>query len=103
MSEGGKCPVELKPMATWVQEEDPRGICRECLLAPVLQWYREALSEKGYSKFTEELDKIARAAEVLPLQLCEAFDKIKSEVEEPLRERLEEFDCATQAYEPEDD
>jgi len=24
-------------------------------------------------------------------------------VEEPLRERLEEFDCAAQAYEPEDD
>ena len=98
-----KCPIELKPMATWVQEEDPKGICRECLLAPVLQWYREALNEKGYSKFTEELNSIARAAEVLPLQLCETFDKIKGEVEEPLRERLEEFDCAAQAYEPDDD
>jgi len=103
MSEGGKCPVELKPMAVWVQEEDPRGICRECLLGPVLQWYREVLDEKGYSKFTEELNIIARAAEVLPLQLCEEFDKIKGEVEEPLRERLEEFDCAVQAYVPEDD
>jgi len=100
---GEKCPVELKPMAQWVQEEDPRGICRECLLGPILQWYREELNEKGYSKFIEELDTIARAAEVLPLQLCEELDKIKSEVEEPLRERLEEFDCAAQAYEPEDD
>jgi len=98
-----KCPVELKPMATWVQEEDPKGICRECLLAPVLQWYREELNEKGYSKFTEELDTIARTAAVLPLQLCEAFDKIKSEVEKSLRERLEEFDCAAQAYNPDDD
>jgi len=103
MSEEGKCPVELKPMATWVQEKDPRGICRECLLAPVLQWYREELAEKGHDEFVSELNKIARAAEVLPLQLCEMFDKIKSEVEEPLRGRLEEFDCATQAYEPEDD
>ena len=98
-----KCLVEIKPMAVWVQEEDPKGICRDCLLAPVLQWYREELNEKGYSKFTEELDKIARAAEVLPLQLCEELDKIKSEVEKSLRERLEEFDCAAQAYEPEDD
>jgi len=98
-----KCSVELKPMATWVQEEDPKGICRECLLAPVLQWYREVLNEKGYSKFTEELNTIARAAEVLPLQLCEEFDKIKGEVEESLRERLEEFDCAAQAYSPDDD
>ena len=98
-----KCPIDLKPMATWVQEEDPKGICRECLLAPVLQWYREELNEKGYSKFTEELNSIARAAEVLPLQLCEELDKIKSEVEGSLRERLEEFDCAAQTYKPEDD
>ncbi len=103
MSEEGKCPIELKPMAAWVQEKDPKGICRDCLLAPVLQWYREELAEKGYSKFTEKLDTIARAAEVLPLQLCEEFDKIKSEVEKSLRERLEEFDCAAQTYNPDDD
>jgi len=103
MSAEGKCPVELKPMATWVQEEDPKGICRECLLGPVLQWYREELNKKGHQKFVSELDDIAHQAELLPLQLCEEFDKIKNEVEEPLRERLEEFDCATQAYKPEDD
>lgn len=103
MTEEGKCPVELKPMATWVQEEDPRGLCRECLLAPVLRWYRDELNEKGHQKFVSELNDIARAAEVLPLQLCEKLDKIKTEVEEPLRERLEEFDCAAQAYNPDDD
>ncbi len=98
-----KCPVELKPMATWVQEKDPKGICRDCLLGPVLQWYRDELNEKGYNKFVSELDEIARAAEVLPLQLCEEFDKIKGEVEESLRERLAEFDCAAQTYKPDDD
>ena len=98
-----KCPVELKPMKVWVQEEDPNGICRECLLAPVLQWYREELNEKGHTKFAEELAQIAHEAEVLPLTLCEKLDNIKSEVEESLRERLEEFDCAAQAYKPEDD
>jgi len=102
MSEG-KCPVELKPMKDWVQEEDPKGICRECLLAPVLQWYREELNDKGHTKFVEELDQIAHEAEVLPLTLCEKLDTIKSEVEESLRERLEEFDCAAQAYKPDDD
>ena len=98
-----KCPVEIKPMKDWVQEEDSKGICRECLLAPVLQWYREELNAKGYTKFVGELNQIARAAEVLPLTLCEKLDNIKSEVEELLRERLEEFDCAAQTYEPEDD
>ena len=98
-----KCPVDLKPMKEWVQEEDPEGICRECLLAPVLQWYREELSDKGHTKFVNELNEIARAAEVLPLTLCEKLDNIKDEVEESLRERLEEFDCAAQAYKPDDD
>ena len=103
MSEKVKCPVELKPMATWVQEEDPKGICRDCLLAPVLQWYREELNEKGHKEFVSELDALARQAELLPLRLCEEFDKIKSEVEGQLRERLEEFDCAAQTYNPDDD
>ncbi len=98
-----KCPVELKPMKEWVQEPDPRGICRECLLGPVLQWYQEELSDKGHGEHVKVLNDIAKQAELLPLQLCEEFDKIKGEVEEPLRERLEEFDCAAQAYEPEDD
>ena len=98
-----KCPIELKPMKDWVQEPDPRGICRECLLPPVLQWYRDELKSKGHMNFVTDLDKIARAAEVLPLQLCEKLDKIKGEVEESLRERLKEFDCAAQTYEPEDD
>ena len=102
MAEEAKCPVELKPMAEWVVEEDPRGICRECLLGPVLQWYRDELNEKGYSKFAEELNTIAKAAEVLPLQLCEKFDTIKNEVEESLRERLKDFDCATQSFNPDE-
>ena len=103
MNEEAKCPVKLKPMKEWIQETDPKGICRECLLGPVLQWYHEELEAKGYSEKAHELEKISRQAEELPLQLCEKFDKIKSEVEESLRERLEEFDCAAQAYEPEVD
>jgi len=98
-----KCSVELKPMKEWVQEEDPKGICRECLLGPVLQWYRDELKDKGYTKFVDELNQIAHEAEVLPLTLCEKLDNIKGEVEESLRGRLEEFDCAAQAYVPEDD
>ena len=96
-----KCPVDLKPMKDWIEEEDPKGVCRSCLLPPVLQWYRDELNEKGYPKFVNQLDEIAHAADVLPLQLCEKFDTIKEAVEESLRERLKEFDCAAQAYEPE--
>ena len=98
-----KCPVELKPMTTWIKEEDPDGLCRECLLGPVLQWYRDELNSKGHKTFVGELDELEKKAELLPLQLCEEFDKIKGQVEESLRERLEEFDCAAQAYRSEDD
>lgn len=99
--ENVKCPVEIKPMAEWVKEEDSRGICRECLLGPVLQWYHEELEANGHSDMALELEKISRQAEELPLQLCEKFDRIKSEVEESLRERLLDFDCAAQTYVPE--
>ena len=96
-----KCLVDIKPMAEWIKEEDPRGICRECLLGPVLQWYHEELEAKGHSEQAHELEKIAQQADELPLQLCKKFDTIKNEVEESLRERLLEFDCAAQSYEPE--
>lgn len=96
-----ECPVEIKPMLDWVKEDDPKGICRSCLLGPVLQWYHEELDAKGHHDLAFELEKLSRQADELPLQLCETFDKIKGEVEEPLRERLLEFDCAVQSYEPE--
>jgi hypothetical protein len=96
-----KCSVKLKPMKEWVGEEDPNGVCRECLLGPVLQWYREELDEKGHTVFVQELDELSKRAELIPLQLCEEFDKIKGAVEEPLRERLLDFDCAAQSYVPE--
>jgi hypothetical protein len=96
-----KCSVKLVPMKDWVEEEDPNGLCRECLLGPVLQWYRDELNEKGHTVFVEELDELSKQAELLPLQLCEVFDKIKDAVEEPLRERLLDFDCAAQSYIPE--
>jgi len=34
------------------------------------------------------------------LTFCKELDKIKDTVEEPLRERLKDFDCAAQSYDP---
>lgn len=97
-----KCAVDLKPMAKWVAEPDPKGLCRECRLGPVIQWYGSELKKKGYEELARELIDIAKAEDTEPLQLCEKLDKIKDEVEKPLRERLLDFDCAVQAYEPDD-
>ena len=100
VEENTQCTVKIKPMAEWIKEEDPQGICRECTLGPVLQWYHDELEAKGHSEQAKELEKISRQAEELPLQLCEKLDRIKGEVEKPLRERLLEFDRAAQSYEP---
>jgi hypothetical protein len=98
-----RCPIDLKPMADWVVEEDPQGICRECLLAPPLQWYRDELESRGLISLAKGLEDIAREAETFPLKLCQEFDRIKGAVEEPLRERLLDFDCAVQTWQPDDD
>jgi len=95
-----RCPVELKPMAEWVVEEDPRGTCRECLLGPVLQWYRDTLQENNKKALANELSALTETA--TPLQICEKLDIIKTVVEESLRERLKDFDCATQSFDPDE-
>jgi hypothetical protein len=94
-----RCPVELKPMAKWVEEEDKNGLCHECLLGPVVQWYRDTLQENKKESLAIELSELTE--EGTPLQICERLDTIKGEVEESLRERLLDFDCAAQTYEPE--
>ncbi len=103
MSEEPRCPIELKPMKEWVAEEDPKK-CRPCMLGPVAQWYSEELKDKGRKDLATPLEQLAEKTDVdvqeQVLTLCEEFDKIKTKVEGPLRERLEDFDCAAQVYDP---
>lgn len=100
VEESPKCPVELKPMEKWVGEEDTKQ-CRPCLLGPVVQWYADELKERGKVAVANRLTKTAEESD--PLTLCRELDNIKNEVEEPLRERLKDFDCAVQAFKDEDD
>ncbi len=97
-----KCSVELIPMAEWVQKEnDDPARCNPCMLAPVLQWYRETLKEAGLIDRAANLEKLVSEAE--PLTICKELDNIKKDVEAPLRERLMDFDCAIQSYTPDDE
>jgi hypothetical protein len=97
-----KCPIELKPMKDWVQETDPEK-CRSCMLGPVVQWYEETLREQGEVSLAIELvDNALNNKEATPLTICEQLDKIKAAVGESLRERLKDFDCSAQTFEPKD-
>ena len=98
-----QCPVDLKPMEDWIQELDPNN-CRPCLLAPVTQWYAEELQEQGRQDLVNRISEIGESVDIedekAVLTLCKELDIIKSEVEEPLRGRLKEFDCHAQSFDP---
>ena len=103
MTEESKCPVELETMEKWVQKGKPDE-CRPCMLGPVTQWYHDELKNQGEKEKAANLGKIAEETDVENMEqvltLCKEFDTIKETVEEPLRERLKDFDCACQSYDP---
>jgi bacterioferritin (cytochrome b1) len=104
------CKANLKPMKEWMegQEEEKEGkkVCKPCMLAPVGQWYYNELKEQGHQDIADALEKTITEVEGTPeeqaLTICQELDTIKESVEEPLRERLKDFDCAIQAFNPDD-
>lgn len=96
------CIVDLKPMKEWVEGQSKKGECRPCLLGPVVQWYKAELVDYDKLDLASKLEKMGEDKSLTPLQISEELDSIKATVEEPLRERLKEFDCAVQSYDEED-
>ncbi|GAI90448.1 unnamed protein product, partial [marine sediment metagenome] len=77
--------------------------CRPCRLGVTAQWYLNELEDKGHRDLAAVIDQITLLEDPdMPLTLCREFDIIKRVVEEPLRERLKDFDCSTQAFNPDD-
>lgn len=93
-----QCPIEIKPMADWVGEEDPDGLCRSCILGPVVQWYRDELQEQGQQELAENL--VASIESDDAVKICKEMDDIKEQVDEELKDRLLEFDCSIQSFKP---
>jgi len=105
-SEERSCPQFS--MEEWIGQEDPHKDdpkhCRPCRLGVTASWYHNELEEQGHKDLAENIEKIAaeEGDAEMPLTLCKEFDRIKGVVEEPLRERLKDFDCATQSFNPDD-
>lgn len=87
-------------MTNWVQQPDPRGQCRPCLLAPVTQWYVETLKGGGRDDLVAALEGAIDGGEVA---LAAKLDEVKTTVSLELRARLREFDCHAQLYKGEED
>jgi hypothetical protein len=101
------CKANLKPMQEWVKVKDPEGkVCKPCMMGPVVQWYRDELKEKGQQEIVDDLEKtvtnLEGNEEEVALTIAQELDTIKESVDEPLRERLKDFDCAIQAFNPDD-
>ena len=94
-------------MEEWIGQEDPHKDdpehCRPCRLGVIAQWYHSELKEQGHEDLAAVIEQVAESPDPdMPLTLCKEFDIIKAVVEEPLRERLKDFDCATQSFNPND-
>ena len=97
--------ANLQPMAEWVKGEEP-GICRPCILGPVVQWYYQELKERGdedtAAKLEAEVDVLDEDNLEQAVALCKDLDEIKAAAPLELRKRLEEFDCSIQAFDPDE-
>ncbi len=108
MTEEMKRQCPLFTMDEWIRQEDPRKddpkYCRPCRLGVTARWYRDELKEQGHQDLAAVIEQIGydETDPELALTLCKQFDIIKAVVEEPLRERLKDFDCATQSFNPDE-
>jgi hypothetical protein len=88
-------------MQDWIREKSEVE-CKPCLLGPLASWYRDELTERGLPEKAAELEQVAESTDMddenAVLTFCQKLDNIKEAVEAPLRERLKEFDCATQNF-----
>lgn len=95
-------------MEEWIGQDDPHEDshehCRPCRLPVTTNWYFNELKGQGREDLAASLEQVASKEDdpELPLTICREFDRIKGVVEGPLRERLRDFDCATQAFNPDD-
>ncbi len=92
--------ADIVGMKEWVSKEDG-PTCRPCLLAPVAQWYRDELQERGITDLAQEIEQAADQLD--HIGLAETLDNIKGKVEPEVKNRLLEFDCLAQTYKPPDE
>ncbi len=94
----------LKPMAEWLKEPDIEGQpCKPCTVAALTGSYKEVLIENGRSDKANHIDSllVPQEGQDLAMNVATAMDKIKEEVEEPIKYELLALDCMAQNQENE--
>ena len=96
ISANGTVCEDLKSMVDWVTGPDPEK-CRTCMLTITVPWYFEELEAVGEKELVEDLEVVQKEGD--PLKVAAALDQIKEQVKPEVKQRLQEFDCASQSFE----
>jgi len=92
---GSACPIPLQPMAEWVKANVKQ--CVPCVMTPVAEHYLGALEDAGETEHAFRLSKAYEGGNLLTI--AEIMDRIKAQVGETLKDKLEGFDCMGQTFE----
>lgn len=82
-------------MRDWLEQPSEGGVCRPCLLPPVIQWYMDVLNTAGRNDLAAELEGAVDGGEVT---VATKLDEVKERVSPDVKGRLKEFDCHAQLY-----
>jgi len=96
LSPNGTACTDLKSMTEWAAGEDETK-CRECMLTITVPWYYEELEAQGEKELAEDMQKVQQEGD--PVKVAAALDQIKEQVKPEVKQRLLEFDCASQSFE----
>jgi hypothetical protein len=91
---GTVCP-ELKTMVDWVASEDSAK-CHDCIMTVTIPWYYEELEKLGDKELMADFETIQKEGD--SIKIAATLDQIKEQVPPEVKQRLLEFDCATQSF-----
>jgi hypothetical protein len=92
-----KCSLShVASIEDWVNRGEQNGNCPPCLIKPLASYYVGVLEEAHLADKAESLKSVFEAGDILTI--AQTMDKIKSEVESELKEKLKDFDCMAQSF-----
>ncbi len=90
------CKTPPKSIEEWIQQPETPEHCPPCLIQPLGDMYVGTLEEADAKDKVADLKKAWSSHDVLTI--ARAMDKIKTEVGEPLKNKLIDLDCMTQSF-----
>jgi hypothetical protein len=92
-----KCPLsQVDSLEEWFSDHDAEEECRPCTLSALASLYVGHLEEVGENEKAEELKLVYEQGNILTI--AKTMDRIKADVEEPIKRNLKKLDCFSQTF-----